>query len=122
MLAAALRVFFYIYASLVCSCVQIQRDALSTKGVKINVLFTFILTVTQQAFGKQVKNFLLPSLTHVASGAARNGVTVISQGRKRPFFNVLNNQYKLYLIHRQTDVGDRCNRVMTQSSALFLYN
>lgn len=41
--------FFYIYVSLVCSCVQIQRDALSTKGVKINVLFTFILTVTQQA-------------------------------------------------------------------------
>lgn len=32
-----------------CSCVQIQRDVLSTKGVKINVLFTFILTVTQQA-------------------------------------------------------------------------
>lgn len=31
-----------------CARVQIQSDALSTKGVKINVLFTFILTVTQQ--------------------------------------------------------------------------
>lgn len=41
--------FFYICVSLVCSCVQIQRDALSTKGVKINALFTFILTVTQRA-------------------------------------------------------------------------
>lgn len=52
---------FYIYVSLVCSCVQIQSDALSTKGVKINVLFTFILTVTQQALRKRkkVKNFLL---------------------------------------------------------------
>lgn len=42
-----------ICVSLVCSCVQIQSDALSTKGVKINVLFTFILTVTQQAFKKK---------------------------------------------------------------------
>lgn len=38
--------FFYVYVSLVSSCVQIQCDALSTKGVKINVVFTFILTVT----------------------------------------------------------------------------
>lgn len=66
--------------SLVCSCVQIQSDALSTKGVKINVLFTFILTVTQQVFKKktQVKNLLLPFSANKSPGKVRS-VQIMAQ-------------------------------------------
>lgn len=65
-----------------CSCVQIQRDALSTKGVKINVLFTFILTVTQQASEEFPVTFFSLSgarWSPISSdyGAAWNGVTVL---------------------------------------------
>lgn len=69
--------------SLVCSCEQIQSDALSTKGVKINVLFTFILTVTQQAFKKKSEEFPVTFLANEAPDTVRSGQIMAQKHLKK---------------------------------------